>query len=384
VLLLPPAGAGGFNSDSLVKNLFEQGWIVSVIEEDKKYAWLQKDSRHLIMYFSMGSKETELYFAEASTAPTQNIPKDNTQTIQPSEHNQQSQTITGNVQTESNEIIQLKTPAATNSGFAFTTTNFDNGWTSTVSEDWVQVVKGDIKALIHYPNKKADAYNSVLLEGLKNAWNELVAPRYSSASNFHFNPIYSWQSIEFAEADMVETATGKTVHVVLFKKNFSNGGGKYLEFIAPSKHVFEQEFGAYDNSATASSWDKMANVADYNKFAIAASDLKGKWTGDFSGAVQYVSASTGFDAGMATHASTENYQFNSGGSYLWDLGVASGFVGNIKFQSVKSAGKFSMEGNWLVNFSDIEGKPRNYNVYFSCIKGLRILWIENKPFAKIE
>jgi hypothetical protein len=174
------------------------------------------------------------------------------------------------------------------------------------------------------------------------------------------------------------------VHVVLFKKNFSNGGGKYLEFIAPSKHVFEQEFGAYDNSATASSWDKMANVADYNKFAIAASDLKGKWTGDFSGAVQYVSASTGFDAGMATHASTENYQFNSGGSYLWDLGVASGFVGNIKFQSVKSAGKFSMEGNWLVNFSDIEGKPRNYNVYFSCIKGLRILWIENKPFAKIE
>ena len=61
---------------------------------------------------------------------------------------------------------------------------------------------------------------------------------------------------------------------------------------------------------------------------------------------------------------------------------ASGPVGNIKFQSVKSSGRFTMTGNWKVNFSDIEGKPRSYDVYFSCIKGLRILWIDNKPFAK--
>jgi len=59
------------------------------------------------------------------------------------------------------------------------------------------------------PNKRADTYNSVLLDGLKNAWNILVAPRYSSASNFEFKPIQSWQSIEFAEADMIENATGK-------------------------------------------------------------------------------------------------------------------------------------------------------------------------------
>ncbi|MEO6539397.1 MAG: hypothetical protein ABIN74_00345, partial [Ferruginibacter sp.] len=89
-------------------------------------------------------------------------------------------------------------------GFTFTTTNFDDGWTSTVQEDWVQVTKGNIKVLIHYPNKKADAYNSVVMEGLKNAWDVLVAPRYSSAGNFEFKPITGWQSIEFAEADMVE------------------------------------------------------------------------------------------------------------------------------------------------------------------------------------
>ena len=283
---------------------------------------------------------------------------------------------------------QQSTTTSNKGGFAFTTTNFDDGWTSTVQEDWVQVTKGNIKALIYYPNKKADAYNSVLLDGLKNAWDILIAPKYRSATNMEFKSSGSWESIEFAEADMVENITGKTVHVVFFKKNFSSGSGKYIEFITPNKKTFEQEFGTYENAAanfgTGPGWDKMANMANYNKFAVAASDLAGKWTSNFSGAIQYVNAYTGFDAGMDTHASNENFQMGPGNSYKWDLGVASGQVGNIKFQSRKSSGKFSMTGNWQVNFSDIEGRPRTYNVYFSCIKGLRILWLDNKPFAKAE
>jgi len=125
-------------------------------------------------------------------------------------------------------------------------------------------------------------------------------------------------------------------------------------------------------------------MANYNKFAVAASDLTGKWTSNFSGVTQYVNANTGLDAGMDTHASNENFQFGPGNTYKWDLAVANGPVGNIKFQSVKSNGTFNMSGNWQLNFSDIEGKPRNYGVYFSCIKGLRILWIDDKAYAKIE
>jgi hypothetical protein len=72
VLVLPPVTVGGFNADSLVKNLSDQGWTISVVEEDNKYAWLQKDSRNLIMYFSMNSKETGLYFAESNLPPANN------------------------------------------------------------------------------------------------------------------------------------------------------------------------------------------------------------------------------------------------------------------------------------------------------------------------
>ena len=284
----------------------------------------------------------------------------------------------------STDIAETKptiTPAGNNK-FAFTTTTYDDGWVATAQEDWVQVTKGNNKVLIHYPNKQADAHNFVLLDGLKNAWDILVAPRYSSAANMDFKGSGGWEAVEFGEADMIEKATGKMVHVVLFKKNYNNGSGKYVEFITPDKQSFEQEFGAYQQNMTGVGYEKMENMAFLNKFAVAATDLAGKWTSDFSGAIQYVNAYTGFDAGMDTHASAENYQFTSGNTYKWDLAVASGPVGSIRFQSVKSSGKLTMNGNWKVNFSDIEGKPRSYDVYFSCIKGLRILWINNKPFAK--
>jgi hypothetical protein len=273
-------------------------------------------------------------------------------------------------------------PAAAASGYAFTTTNFDDGWTSTIQEDWVHVAKGSVRVLIHHPNKKADAYNSVLMDGLKNAWDVLVAPRYSSARNFEFKPLTGWQSIDFAEADVVENGTGRTVHVVLFKMHYSNGAGRYLEFITANKKAFEQEFGPYHE--TTYGWETMEKMANYNKFAIAAADLKGKWTNDFSGSLSYVNAYTGASAGTDSHASVENFAFGTGGTYKWDLGVASGQVGAIKFQSVKSAGRVSVPNAWQVTFSDIEGKPRTYAASFSAVKGGRILWLDGKAFGKLE
>ena len=204
--------------------------------------------------------------------------------------------------------------------FAFSVTNFDDGWVSTVKQDWVEVKRNGITVLIHYPNKQADQYTSVLKEGLQRAWNTLVVPRYRGVRNLQLRPITGWQSIEFAEADAVDTATGNPAHVVLFKYGYSNGSGRYMEFITPDKSSFEQEFGAYHE--TTSGWDKMEKMVNYNKFAVGRSDLNGKWSNDFSGALQYVNAYTGADAGMATHASNESFLFGPGDTYQWDLGVA--------------------------------------------------------------
>lgn len=292
--------------------------------------------------------------------------------------------------------IELKNPAGANAqtaaaspgtaagkGANLGTTNFSDGWTSVAQDDWVQVTRGATRVFIHYPNARADKYNGVLLDGLKNAWEVLVAPKYSSLKNVAFKPLHNWQPIEYAEASAVEKATGKAVHVVLFKVNYSNGSGRYLEFVTPDKAAFEREFGAWHEGS--SDWEKMESMANYNKFIVSAADLRGKWTSDFSGAIQYVNARTGLDAGMDTHASAENFHIGPGSAYRWDLAVASGQVGNIKFQGVKSSGKLSVSTDgWKVSFSDLEGKPRTYDAHFSHIKGLRVLWLDNRPFAKAQ
>lgn len=278
-------------------------------------------------------------------------------------------------------ISKAAVPAAVASGYAFTTTNFDDGWTGAVQEDWVHVSKGNTQVLIHYPNKIADAYNSVVLTGLKNAWDVLVAPRYSSASSMQFKPITGWQAIEFAEADMVEKGTGKRVYVVLFKMNYSSGSGRYMEFITPNKGAFEQEFGPYRESTAG--WERMEAMANYNKFGIAAADLKGKWTNDFSGSLSFVNAYTGASAYTDTHASIENFAFGPGGTYSWDLGVASGAVGNIKFQGAKGSGKVTVPSVWQLAFSSISGRPRTYAAHFSAVKGGRILWLDGRAFGKL-
>ncbi len=278
---------------------------------------------------------------------------------------------------------------ARKSSFYSSVTNFDDGWTGTEQEDWVSVTKGNSKVLIHYPNQAADKYNSVLLDGLKNAWDILVAPKYSSATNMEFKPNSGGGGgeLEFAEAEMVEKSTGKTVYVVLFKKNYSNGSGKYLEFISKDKNSFEQEFGVYDKNDTwgrSPIYDKLASMANYNKFAVAPSDLKGKWTSNFTGMTQYVNIYTGADAGASVNASAISYVFGAGNTYKWDAGVGSGMVGSMKFQSYKSSGKFSVPNNWQVTFSDIQGKPKTYNASFAAVKGARVLWLDSTAFGKIE
>lgn len=267
------------------------------------------------------------------------------------------------------------TQAAKKTKFTYNTTNFDDGWIGKEMEDWVEVTKGNLRVLVHYPNKEADKYIPDLDESVRNAWNILIAPRYSSMTNFELKPIRGWQSIDYAEADLIENATGKPVHVVLFKYNYYGGSGKYLEFITSTKKEFEDNFVAWHNDTDG--WGKVEAMANYNKFAIGASDLPGTWSNSYSGYVGYVNSYTGLSAGGHSHASTTTFEFSKD-TYKWELGMSTNYLGSVNNGHAKSAGKYKLVNNWEIYFSDIEGKPQTYNAYFTCIKGARLLWLERK------
>jgi hypothetical protein len=258
------------------------------------------------------------------------------------------------------------------SNFKFNTTNFDDGWTGTEQDDWVEVVKGKIKVLIHYP--KEGTIFPADPEPLTNAaWNILVAPRYSSLKNYKTAYINTYNRPYLGMGYATENATRKQVFVLLFRQ----GDSGWLEFVAPDKDSFIQQF-RFDPETV--KWDTesdllkpLVQMANYNKFAVAESDFTGTWTSDFTGVQQLYSVYTGNYAGMNINQSKEEFIFGAGNSYSWKLLVVSGKVGNMNYSNAKSAGTFSVLNNWQVRFSQIESKAKTYHAHWSCIKGARLL-----------
>lgn len=280
----------------------------------------------------------------------------------------------------------ITSPAAANTGinskgFSFSSSNFDDGWMAVEKSDWVELTKGNIKVLIHYANAVTSKYVPNRDEATKIAWNNLVAPKYSNLKNyFVFNNSLDPEAPFLASGDATENSSGKNVHVVLFNR----GKSGIMEFICPDRNTFVKQFGIDQTKlefyTSFESWEPLKRMASYNKFAVANADFKGKWTNDFTGIQQYVNVYTGFDAGMSTYQSRQNFEFNAGNMYKWDLTVASGMVGNIKGKTTKTAGKFSVLSNWQMKCSDISGKPAVYDAYFSCVKGGRVLWLSDTNY----
>jgi hypothetical protein len=384
VLNLP--AEAGFTADSLVTNLQTLGFTILPLETDNKYAWLQKSNRYLVLYFEMKKTGVELYFGELGAAPTaflnsnpqtqpatQEQQTTTQQTTTEQQTNTQQQTTTHQqTQPEQQPITNNQQNAPVNSGYAFTSTNFDDGWVSTVQEDWVEVVKGTIKVLLHYP-KEGTIIPADPEPHVNNAWNILTAPRYSNLRNYRTAYVQTFNRPYLGMGTLTDNTTGRDVFVVLFRQ----GQSGWMEFIMPDKNDFIQQYKFDPETIAWNSESELMNsltaMGNYNKFAVAASDFNGTWTSDFTGMQQLYNVYTGNYAGMNINQSKEVFEFSSGGNYKWNLLVVNGMVGAMNYAQVKSTGKLQLLNNWQVSCTDIEGKPKKYHAFFSCIKGARLL-----------
>lgn len=266
-------------------------------------------------------------------------------------------------------------------GFTFSSSHFDDGWVAAEKTGWVEVSKAGIKVLLHYANAVTSRYIPNRDEATKIAWDNLIAPRYHELRNyFVFNNTLDPEAPFLVSGDAIENSTGKTVHIVLFKR----GKSGLIEFICPDRNAFIKQFGIDQSKlefyTSFESWEPLKRMANYNKFAVGAADFLGKWTNDFTGIQQYINVYSGFDAGMSTYQSRQNFEFSAGNTYKWDLTVASGMVGAIKGKTTRSTGKFSVPSGWQIKCSDISGKPVVFDAYFSCVKDGRVLWLSDSGY----
>lgn len=285
----------------------------------------------------------------------------------------------------------------TNLSFKFSTTTFDDGWVSTIENDWVEVRKSNIKVILHYPKEGTifPAEPDVLT---KTAWNILVAPRYSNLSNFKTSYVEDFNRPYFATGYATENSSGQTVFIVLFRR-----GGGWIEFVSAASSDFINEFGFNPESirwgsiteymggwvvdisngntvkAEAEIFNKPDLMTTYNKFAVAATDIEntGEWTDNFSSNTFYTSYYTGAYLGMSTYSSSQWFVFKPEQNYHWELVATNSFGGQANVAQSKSDGTFQSLNNWQLYFTNIGGSPKTYDVYFSAIKNGRVLWMND-------
>lgn len=374
VLYLPlTAGPAG----TAIAKVTEEGWKIDSVPGDKDYWLLQKDGKYLIAYCNQGNKQIDLYLAEASGKPELEVANN---TLPPSNGNETDKPPLQ--QPDSQQSSGQTTEQAQRTGwYQYTTTNFDDGWTAAEEPDWVKVTKGAMMVLLHYEHYRIDESSLDSDVIARNAWNAIIASRYNSMDNFflYFNSM-AWQRPYFVSANLTD-ASG-THYVVLFRL----GRTAWIEFIAPDKNTFMEYFGVDQDKLNTYTYNdyftKMQNMYSKNYFAVAASDLPGHWTNNYSGMTQYVNTYTGLSAGATAHSSFQEYNIAPDLSYAWSLSMASGWVGAQRFDSAKSKGTVTMKDHWTAHFSDLEGKPKDHPVYFTAFKDGRMLWINGTGYIK--
>lgn len=273
------------------------------------------------------------------------------------------------------------TTTVVNDQFKYNTTNFADGWVSTIQPDWVEVKKGSVKVLLHYP-KEGTIFSADPAPLTNAAWNILVAPRYSSLKNYRTAYISSYIRQHFGMGYLTDNSTQQSVFVLLFR---SDGG--WIECITPDKNAFIQEFKfdpeTIDHNSEIAVSNLVAGMAGYNRFAIAAEDLNntGQWSDHFSSNTFYSNYYTGAYAGMSTYSSSQSFEFGQNQSYKWELVAANSGGGRTNFAKATGKGSFKLINEWKIRFSEMEGKPKTYDAYFSAIPGGRVLWLNDAEYA---
>lgn len=233
------------------------------------------------------------------------------------------------------------------------TTRFNDGWVATIEQGFVRVAKGEVVVLLHYGiplSEVPEGPNEVV-----RYWNRLVAPRYrvDGLKVFENGPCYI--CLYFGEGSATEIATGARKHVALYVR-FDKGLGYAIQVVAPSFTAFQREFPTIES---------VGKMYGYNKFAVKAADLTGKWTSSTGATAQYYNSVTGAYAGMNAVSMADSFTFNRDGTYSSAHSGASGFVGSQQFYSQKYQGRATLNG-WQMSLTNrFNNKTEVFEVYFT-------------------
>ncbi|MGG9960545.1 hypothetical protein [Ferruginibacter sp. SUN106] len=373
VLYLPVT----FTADSLNQLFNTSGWTATPSATDKKCQWLQKDGHAVIAYISSGKNQTELYLGETNGASAQ---QQTTTGVDMQQQNQTTAQQTTTQQTDVQQPTQSNDQPVVKDGYAFNTTNFDDGWSSVIQDDWILVSKGDIKVYLWYalPYNASDFSGTGIVDR-DYYWDNYVSKYFNIETKQYKDngEVMSSQKPRYIEGWATDKQSGEKRFIGM-RLDISPNTAYITIASAKDEASLWQQFPKANGDAWSPS--DLSNMGSYNKFAIGENDISGTWQDGNTATMQWyytaASGNPGGYAGMTVAARSATFNFNTGGNYTSIHNGATGVVGAMNTFQQNYKGRYTVS-NWSITATNRwEGKTENFNSWFKVIRGGRILCMD--------
>lgn len=275
----------------------------------------------------------------------------------------------GEVETES-------TPSTISDNYTFTTSNFDDGWKSTIYSDYVLVEKNNNSVYLNFSVPyNASQFSGTGIRDAAYYWDNYVTRQFTVKTK-QFNDGSSMAlKPPYMEGYATDKRTGKSCFIGMYLVIIPNAANVIVG-AAPDEAAFRRLFPKANDPFGSD----LAAMTRYNKFTVAAKDIVGKWqNGNTETAHWYYTSPSGYEsyAGMTLAATSATFQFNSNGTYTSIHNGATGSVGNMNTFQQEYKGTYTVS-NWVISATNrYGGKNDKFDASFMAIRGGRILQLNN-------
>lgn len=400
VYTLPPTPQSGFDAEVLVSELEKSGFEILPTDDDR-IAWLVKGQTAYLIYFSMDKAETNFYLGKSNTVPKptqgqpgQQVTPTSTQPTAPAyipplppsrsstspSVNQQAPapnppaSSQSPAQNPSSNSSLPKTPVAPFTGFQFTTSNFDDGWISSIQPDWVLAQKGETKVYLFFVLPyRSENFSGTGVMDRDFYWDNHVAPVFKTTSKAYQDggEFVSSMQPKYVEGWGQDPQTGQRRFLGMYLTVSPNAA-----MLTVASTVDENSMRQIFPKASDRWTSDLVAMSRYNKFAIGPNDLNGTWQSGGSQMTQWYDSFTGAYAG-ATIASSSATFFFTGPTYSSIHNGATGAVGAMNTFQQEYIGNSTIS-NWTITLTNrYQGKTQQFDAHFQAVKGGRLLYLNN-------
>lgn len=387
VYMLPSTAKSGFDRNILVKELEKSGFEI-IPTDDELISWLVKGPEAFLIYFSMDKEETNFYLARSNAIPNavsqssdQNpnlktppyippLPQARTNTTNPSTQHKP----TDLPQSSQDPTVQ-NTASALFSGFQFTTSNFDDGWVSSIQPDWVLVQKGETKVYLFFVLPyRSENFSGTGVMDRDFYWDNHVAPNFKTTTKTYQDggEFVSSMQPKYVEGWGQDPQTGQRRFLGMYLTVSPNAAMLTVASTADENSI-RQNFPKASDRWTSD----LVAMSRYNKFAIGPNDLNGTWQSGGSQMTQWYDSFTGAYARATIASSSATFSF-AGQTYSSIHNGATGAVGAMNTFQQEYKGNSTIS-NWNITLTNrCQGKTHQFDAHFQAVKGGRLLYLNNR------